>query len=307
MTFALFLKVLFAAIEQGTPLLYATLGAIITERSGVLNLGVEGMMIVAAFAGFFGLHLTGNPWLGLLAAGSAAAFMGSLHGVVYLVFQGNQVVSGLALTILGLGLADFLGAPYIGTVTKGFDPIVLPWLSSLPVLGPVMFTHDVLVYISFLLAPVAWFMLTRTRWGLALCATGENPQAVAAAGLSPVAWRWVGIVVGGFLIGCGGGYLSLASSHEWTHSISAGRGWIAIALVIFSFWRPGRAVLGAYLFCGVSAFQLRLQSAGVLQIPTWLLDMFPYLLTLLVLLLSSARGKGRAAPKALGVNLEPGA
>ena len=307
MPLELLLKILFAAIETGTPLLFATLGASITERSGVLNLGVEGMMIVGAFFGFFALYLTGNPWVGVLAAGFASSLMGMLHGAVCLLFRGSQVVSGLALTILGLGIADTFGAPFIGTVTVGFNDFSFPLLSSIPLLGPVLFEHDALVYLSYVMVFFVWFFLARTKWGLALRATGENPMAVVAAGLSPYTLRWSGILLGGFLIGIGGGYLSLASSHEWTHSITAGRGWIAIALVIFSFWRPTRAMFGAYLFCGVSAFQLRLQAAGLIEVPSWLLEMFPYLLTLFVLLLSSTRGKGRAAPAALGVNLEPGA
>ena len=304
MTFELLIPILAAAVQSGTPILYATLGEMITERSGVLNLGVEGMMIVGAFAGFFGLHLTGSPWTGLLAAGLAAMFMSALHGTVCLVFRGNQIVSGLALTILGLGLADYVGAPYIGVLTKGFEPFVLPLLSDIPVVGRIFFQQDALVYLAYLIVPVCWFFLARTRWGLALRASGENPAAVMAAGLSPFRMRWAGILIGGFMAGMGGGYLSLAYTHMWTHSITGGRGWIAVALVIFAFWRPGRAVFGAYLFGGVAAFQMRLQASGT-DIPSSFLAMFPYLLTLFVLLLSSSRGKNSASPAALGVNLEP--
>ena len=296
--------VLAAAVQSGTPILYATLGEIVTERSGVLNLGVEGMMIVGAFAGFFVLHVTGSPWLGLLAAGCASSLLGLLHGTVCLVFQGNQIVSGLALTILGVGLADYLGTPFIGTETKGFAHFSLPLLADIPVLGPVLFQQDVLVYLSYGLAPLVWFLLARTRWGLGLRAAGENPEAVRAAGLSPLSLRWAGVAVGGFIVGLGGGYLSLAALHAWTSAITGGRGWIAVALVIFAFWRPARAVFGAYLFGGVIAFQMRLQATGT-TIPSSLLSMGPYLLTLLALLYSSSRGKGRAAPAALGVNLEP--
>lgn len=305
MSIEFLVPVLAAAVQSGTPILYATLGEMVTERSGVLNLGVEGMMIVGAFAGFFSLYLTGSPWLAFLIAGVASALMGMLHGTVCLVFSGNQVVSGLALTILGTGLADYLGTPYIGTETAGFNQLSVPFLSELPLVGPVFFQQNALVYVSFFMAPLLWWYLSRTKWGLALRAAGENPSAVAAAGLSPKALRWVGVSLGGFIVGLGGGYLSLAALHAWTSGITGGRGWIAVALVIFAFWRPGRAVFGAYLFGGVIAFQMHLQATGT-TIPSSFLAMFPYVLTLLVLLYSSARGKGRAAPAALGVNLEPG-
>ena len=295
-----------ATVQSGIPILFATLGAILNERAGVLNLGVEGMMIVGAFAGFLAAHYTGDPWVGVLAAGCAAAFMAALHGAVCLVFRGSQVVSGLALTILGVGLADYLGTPFIGVETQGFTHLSAPLLADIPVLGPVLFRQDALVYLSYVLAPLIWFVLARTRWGLNLRAAGENPEAVRAAGLSPLALRWAGVAGGGFLAGLGGGYLSLAALHAWTSGITGGRGWIAVALVIFAFWRPARAVFGAYLFGGVIAFQMRLQATGT-TIPSSLLSMGPYLLTLLALLYSSSRGKGRSAPAALGVNLEPGA
>lgn len=300
----LLIPILAAAVQSGTPILFATLGEMITERSGVLNMGVEGMMIVGAFAGFFALLLTGNPWLGLLAAGLAATFMAALHGTVCLVFNGNQIVSGLALTILGVGLADYVGAPYIGTITQGFERFPLPVLGDIPVLGRILFQQDALVYLGFFVTPICWFFLFRTRWGLALRSTGENPTAVMAAGISALRMRWAGVLAGGFLVGLGGGYLSLAYTHMWTHSITGGRGWIAVALVIFAFWRPGRAVFGAYLFGGVAAFQMRLQASGT-DIPSSFLAMLPYLLTLLALLVSSTRGRDSASPAALGVNLDP--
>jgi simple sugar transport system permease protein len=227
-----------------------------------------------------------------------------VHGTVCLVFRGNQVVSGLALTIFGAGLANYLGTPYTGKITAGFAALPLPGLSALPVLGPAFFQQDVLVYIVYLLTPALWFFLMRTRPGLALRAVGENPQAARAAGLSPLRLRWASILLGGCIVGMGGAYLSLAAMHIWTSGLPAGRGWIAVALVIFAFWRPGRAMLGAYLFGGLIALQLRLQALGW-SIPSSILDMLPYLLTLLALLVSSVLGWGREAPAALGVNLEP--
>ncbi|BBD07022.1 ABC transporter permease [Desulfovibrio ferrophilus] len=301
------IPLLTAAVQSGTPILFATLGEMFTERAGILNLGVEGMMIVGAFAGFFVSLSTGNPWLGVLAAGIAASAFSALHGLVCLSFLGNQVVSGLALTILGVGLADFLGSPYIGKQAPGFYAFDLPLLSSLPFVGDIFFKHDALVYLSYV-APLAfWLFWHRTRTGLALTAAGEYPPAALAAGLNPVRLRWIGIMAGGFLVGIGGAYLSLAYTHLWTNGMTAGRGWIAVALVIFAFWRPGRAVFGAYLFGGVMAFQLRLQASGT-QVPSSFLLMLPYGLTIAALLFSALRGRGgssSAAPAALGVNIEP--
>ncbi len=276
-----------------------------TERSGVLNLGVEGMMIFGALGAFLFTHLTGNPWVGLFMAGLFAGSLGLVHGVVCQVFQGNQVVSGLALTILGVGLADFLGTPYVGVATTGFYAFDFPLLSAIPIIGDIFFRHDVLVYISYVLPVIFWFFMNRTRWGTALAAAGENPAACAAAGIDPQRMRWAGVFIGGFLVGLGGAYLSLAYTHLWGNNVTGGRGWIAVALVIFAFWRPGRAMLGAYLFGGIMAFQMRLQALGT-SLPSSLLLMLPYALTLVVLLVSSTRGKGRAAPAALGVNIEPG-
>lgn len=302
MSIDLIFLILAAAVQAGTPILYATLGEIITERSGILNLGVEGMMIFGAFSGFLTLFLTQNPWLAFLVSGLAGALLASFHGLACLIFRSSQVVSGLTLTILGLGLADYLGTPYIGRITTGFSKFSIPVLSDLPVIGQIFFQQDALVYVSFFLVPVVWVFLRRTSLGLLLRAAGENPVALAAAGVSPRKMRWLGTLLGGFLVGLGGGYLSLAYTHQWTHSITAGRGWIAVALVIFAFWRPGRAVLGAYLFGGIWVFQLRLQATGTM-VPAYLLSMLPYALTLAALLVSS--GRSRLAPKALGVNIEP--
>lgn len=300
----LIIPLLAAAIQSGTPILYATLGEILTEKSGVLNLGVEGMMITGALAGFVTAQATGQPMLAFLAAGFTGAAIGAIHAIVCLWFLGNQVVSGLALTIFGLGLANYLGTPLIGQTAPGFDKLALPLLHRLPVLGPVLFRQDVLVYVAILLVPLLWFFLDKCRWGLNLRAVGEHPEAAAAAGISVLRYRWIGILGGGCLAGFGGAYLSLAYTHLWTNGLSAGRGWIAVALVIFAFWRPERALLGAYLFGGVMAFQLRLQAVGT-HLPSSLLLMLPYLLTVAVLVFSSWKSRQADAPAALGVNMEP--
>jgi general nucleoside transport system permease protein len=304
MLLELAIPLLAAAVQSGTPILYATIGEMFTERSGVLNLGVEGMMIVGALAAFWVSMVTGSPLLGLLAGGMGGLLFGSLHGVVCLLFQGNQVVSGLALTILGVGLAEFLGAPLIGLSAPGFFPLPIPYLSDLPVLGPVLFRQDILVYLSYLLPALVWFVLTRTKLGLEIRAAGENPYAAKASGVRAVLMRWIGILGGGFLVGLGGAYISLAYTHFWANGLTAGRGWIAVALVIFAFWNPWRALFGAYLFGGVMAFQLRIQAVGT-ALPSSLLLMLPYLLTVLVLVLSSWLKRGREAPAALGLNIEP--
>lgn len=298
------IPLLAATVQSGTPILYATLGEILTERSGVLNLGVEGIMIVGALVGFVVAKMTGNPAIGFLAAGCAGVATASIHGMVCLIFQGNQVVSGLALTILGTGFANYLGTSFVGQAAPGFSPYAIPVLSEIPVLGPIFFQQDPLVYLTYFIPLLMWFYLGSTRHGLGIRAVGENPGAAKAAGLSVLLYRWVGILGGGFFMGLGGAYLSLAYTHLWTNNMTAGRGWIAVALVIFAFWRPGRAVFGAYLFGGIMSLQLRLQAAGTM-IPSSLLLMLPYLLTIMVLVFSSwKRGKSEA-PAALGINMEP--
>ncbi|MFW6323842.1 MAG: ABC transporter permease [Desulfovibrionales bacterium] len=304
MQLELAIPLLAAAVQSGTPILYATLGEMLTERAGILNLGVEGMMIVGALAAFWFSQVSGEPWLGLVAGGMAGLSLAAMHGLVCIFFQGNQVVSGLALTILGVGLADFLGTPLIGSGAPGFDAVSLPFLSALPVVGRIFFQQDILVYISYFLPLVLWFTLRYTRLGLEIRSVGENPDAATSSGIQALAMRWIGTLGGGFLVGLGGAYLSLAYTHFWTNGLTAGRGWIAVALVIFAFWKPGRAIIGAYLFGGVMAFQLRLQAMGA-DLPSSLLLMLPYVLTILVVIFSSWLRTGGEAPAALGVNIEP--
>ncbi|MCB2218301.1 ABC transporter permease [Desulfofustis glycolicus] len=304
MNYEILIPLLAAAVQSGTPILYATLGEIFTERTGILNLGVEGIMIVGALSGFLVAKITGNPAVAFFAAGLAGAVAASLHGIVCIIFQGNQVVSGLALTILGVGFANYIGAAYVGQAAPGFDPLPIPLLSQIPGLGPIFFRQDLLVYLTYLIPPLMWLFLYQTRYGLSLRAAGENPAAAIAAGVNVVACRFVGVLVGGFFIGLGGAYLSLAYTHLWTNNLTGGRGWIAVALVIFAFWRPSRAIFGAYLFGGVMALQLRLQASGT-QIPSSLLLMLPYALTIGVLVLASWRRGGTDEPAALGRNIEP--
>jgi len=304
MTADMIVPMLAAAIVAGTPILYATLGEMITEKAGVLNLGVEGIMIVGSLTAFLVAHITGSPVLAFIAGGLAGAAASSLHGMVCLIFQGNQVVSGLALTILGTGFANYFGTSYVGLSAPGFHPMPIPLLSELPAVGEILFNHDPLVYLTYIIPPCLYFFFNNTSYGLGLRSVGEFPGAASAAGLSVFRYRWLGILGGGVLMGFGGAYLSLAYTHLWTNNLTAGRGWIAVALVIFAFWRPGRAVFGAYLFGGIMALQLRLQATGT-QLPSSLLLMLPYVLTVFVLVISSLRQARSSAPAALGVNVEP--
>nr|WP_321465615.1 ABC transporter permease [uncultured Desulfobulbus sp.] len=293
-----------AAVVAGTPLIFATLGAILTDKSGVLNLGVEGIMLLGCLGAFLAAKLSGSPLLGFVAGGLVGMVAASLHGVVCLIFRGNQVVSGLALTLFGSGLANYLGNGCVGQAAPGFHDLPLPVLAQIPFVGPIFFSHDPLVYLSYLLPLLLGLLLSGTRIGLNLRAVGEFPQAAIAVGLNAARYRWLGILGGGCLMGLGGAYLSLASTHLWTNNLTAGRGWIAVALVIFASWRPGRALLGAYLFGGIMALQLRIQATGT-TIPSSLLLMLPYLLTVAVLVVSSI-GRGRhKPPAALGTNIEP--
>jgi len=304
MTYEMIVPLLAATIQSGTPILYATIGEILAERSGVLNLGVEGIMVVGALAGFLAAHATGSPLLGVLAGGGCGMGLAAIHGLVCIGFQGNQVVSGLALTILGTGMADYLGTPYIGEHGPGFDPFPLPLLSRIPWVGNVFFQHDALVYGAYALPLVVWIFLMYTRPGLRLRSVGENPCSAMAAGLRVTSYRWIGVLAGGFLGGVGGSYLSLAYTHLWTNGLSAGRGWIAVALVIFAFWHPVRAIFGACLFGGVMALQFRLQALGT-QVSSSLMLMLPYALTVIVLVIASWRGRGNQAPAFLGINVIP--
>ncbi len=297
-----------ASIQAGTPILFATLGEIICERSGILNLGVEGMMLVGAMSGFAVALATGSPVLGAGAGVLASGMMALIHAFLTISLQANQVVSGLGLTIFGIGLSGFFGTSLVGRTGAGFAPIEIPFLSDIPFLGPVLFKQDALVYLALILVPVIWWYLFKTRPGLTLRACGENPSAADAWGESVARTRYIHVVVGGFLAGLGGAYLSLGYTHMWVENMVAGRGWIALALVIFGFWHPGKAAVGAFLFGGVGVLQLRVQAAGT-TIPSSILAMLPYILTVLVLVLITLRQRktGRVeAPEALGLSFRRG-
>jgi len=297
-------SILASAVRSGTPILYATFGEILTEKSGVMNLGLEGIMLMGALAGFSASYSTGNPWLGLLAAFGTGACLGLIHAFLTVSLGSNQVVCGLAMTMFGSGTSALIGRGYIGLTIQGMGKYDVPFFSGIPVVGKVFFSQDVMVYASFCLAPLLFFFLRRTRPGLNLRAVGDSPQAADALGLSVGRVRYFYTILGAGLVALGGAYMSVVYNKFWAEGMTAGRGWIAVAMVIFSIWNPFQAALGAYLFGGVEAFQLRLQAAGT-SIPASLLMMLPYVMTILVLLFISVTGKGRkvslAAPAALGI------
>ncbi|GAB4410409.1 MAG: ABC transporter permease [Anaerolineales bacterium] len=310
MTIALITSILWVTIRAGTSLLYATVGEILTERAGILNLGVEGIMIVGAVTGFAAAFHTKQVWVGVGVAMLAGAAMASIHAFLSVSLRAEQVVSGLALTIFGTGLANYLGqrlgpngTPLVGMVGPKFTPISLSGLAEIPVLGKSVFNQDILTYATYLLVPLLWFFLNRTRPGLHLRAVGENPQTADAMGVNVAGIRYLYTIVGGMLIALGGAHLSLAYTPGWTEGLTAGRGWIAVALVIFATWDPVRAVVGAILFGGINAVQFRMQAAGT-TIPAAFLNMLPYAFTIVVLVLITwweGIRKRVGAPAALGL------
>ncbi|WP_026735158.1 ABC transporter permease [Fischerella sp. PCC 9605] len=273
-------------IRAATPLILAALGELVTEKSGVLNLGVEGMMLVGAASGFIVASVTGNIYLGLLVALVAGMAIAFIHAVLAITVAANQVATGLALSIFGSGLSAFLGAGYVGKTITGLQPLSIPILESIPIIGKAFFHQDILVYASVILVIfVSWF-LQKTRLGLVLRSIGESATAADALGLPVNRVRYLAVLFGGAMAGLAGGYLSLAYTPFWAEGMTAGRGWIAIALVVFASWKPKRILWGAYLFGGVSAIQLILQGLG-LDISPYLLSSLPYLATILVLAIIS--------------------
>jgi simple sugar transport system permease protein len=284
-------------IVASTPILLAALGELVVERAGVLNLGVEGMMITGAICGFAMAVNTGSPLVGFIAAAAGGAILALLFALLTQVALANQVASGLALTLFGLGLSSLLGQGYVGVKPPPTTRLDLPILSDLPFVGRVLFSHDLMVYAALALVALVWALLKYTRVGLILRAVGENHEAAHALGYKVVRIRILAILFGGACAGLGGAYLSLVRVPQWTEGMTSGAGWIALALVVFASWKVGRVLLGAWLFGGVSVLQLNLQAAGV-AIPVEYLSMSPYLITILVLVIMSA-DKSRA-PGSLG-------
>jgi simple sugar transport system permease protein len=294
-------NILIGAMIAATPLVFAAIGELVAERSGVLNLGVEGMMVVGAIAAFSAIIATKSAPLALLAAILGGAVMGALFAVLTLTLRANQVASGLALTMFGLGLSALWGQGYSGLSAPAFPRLYIPGLSELPLVGKLLFAQDGLVYLSFAVVAVVAFVLERTRLGLIVRALGENHDAAHAIGYPVIAYRYLAVMFGGAMAGLGGAYLSLVQTPLWVERMTAGRGWIALALVVFAAWRPWRVLLGAYLFGGITILQLHSQALGV-KVDAQLLSMLPYLATILVLVIIS-RDKMKVkltAPACLG-------
>ncbi len=296
---------LVAAIVAGTPLIFATLGEIITEKVGNTNLGVEGMMFMGAIIGFLVGQNTGNPILALLGAAVAGGVGALLYAFLTVSLRANQIVCGLTLTIFGEGFASFLGQKIMGTLVPAgiqqfFAPKPIPILSSIPYIGQIFFQQDVFVYFAYILVIATTFYMFRTKPGLNMRAVGESAAAADASGINVTVYKYVHIIIGGALCGLGGAYMSLVTVPVWQENIIAGRGWIAVALVIFASWHPVKALFGSLLFGGLSIIGFRLQSMGI-QVSQYLIDMLPYAATIIIVIISTRKNKKEdMAPADLG-------
>jgi len=285
------------------PIMLAAIGELVVEKAGVLNLGVEGMMIIGAICGFVAAVETGSPTLGFLGGAAGGAALSLIFAFLTQILLANQVATGLALTLFGLGLSSLIGQGYVGLKPPPTGDVPFGPLADLPVLGPILFDHDPFVYLSILIIAAVWAVLKYTRTGLVLRAVGENHDSAHALGYKVQRIRVAAILFGGAMAGLGGAYLSLVRVPQWTDGITAGAGWIALAIVVFASWKPWRVLIGAYLFGGISVLQLNLQVAGV-PIPVEYLSMSPYVITIIVLVIMSA-DRSRAAmnaPAALNRN-----
>jgi len=293
--------ILMTVVGASTPILLAALGELVVEKAGVLNLGVEGMMLIGAVSAFAVTVTTGSPLLGLLAAMLAGAAGSMIFGYLTLTLTSSQVATGLALTIFGIGVSSLFGAPFVGMTVEPLGPVFPAVLADNTVLR-LVFGHDILVYASVALTvATAWF-LARTRWGLILRAVGESDSAAHSIGYSVIGVRYLAVAFGGAMAGLGGAYFSLVLTPLWADQLTAGRGWIALALVVFSSWRPGRLLLGAYLFGGVMTLELHAKAAGLTFLEPEFLAMLPYIATIVVLTLITIgpRAASRGAPACLG-------
>ncbi len=273
-------------ITAATPLVYASIGEMISEKAGVLNLGVEGMMLMGAVCGFAAVNATDSSAIGIIVGMLAGSGLSLIFAVLVLGFQATQVATGLALTIFGIGISSLIGQDLVGIAYDGLPKLPIPGLSAIPVAGKLLFNHDILVYGSFVLILVVSWFLRSTRSGLILRAVGDSHDAAHAIGYHVIRIRYMAILFGGAMSGLAGAYLSLSYSPLWIENMSAGRGWIALALVVFATWRPWRVFTGAYLFGGITILQLHAQALGI-GVPAQVMSMLPYVATIIVLVLIS--------------------
>lgn len=296
---------LVATVHAGTPLLFATLGEILTEKVGNLNLGVEGMMLIGAVAGFEVGLVTHNPIMAMLGAAVAGTLGALIYAFLTVTLKSNQVVTGLALTIFGTGVSGFVGKSLSGntmpaSIKSFFAEVKIPVLGDIPFIGKIFFQQDWFVYLGYVLVIVCGIYLYRTKYGLNMRTIGENPAAADASGINVSLYKYVNILIGGALCGLGGAYLSVVYVPQWQENITAGRGWIAVALVIFATWNPYKAIIGAYLFGCLDIIGVRLQKFE-LKLPSQIIDMLPYAVTIIVLIfISLKKVKENSPPKALG-------
>jgi len=300
------ISIFVAAIAAGTPLVYAALGELITEKSGVLNLGVEGMMLMGAVTAFIIKANTASLFLAVLGGMAAGALLALIFAFITLTLMANQVATGLALTIFGVGLSAFIGLKYTSVALQALPKVHFPLLSDIPFIGRLLFSFDSLIYLSFvLLGAIHWF-LYKSRPGLILRAIGESPHSGHALGFSVIGIRYLSVLFGGAMVGIGGAYLAIAYTPMWVEGMTSGRGWVALALVVFATWRPARVMVGAYLFGGVTIIQFHIQGFGI-DIPSQFLSMLPYLATIVVLVFISRdiNTIRLNSPASLGVAFHP--
>ncbi|MBO9654646.1 ABC transporter permease [Agrobacterium sp. SOY23] len=298
--------ILLTVITAATPLVIAASGELVTERAGVLNLGVEGMMIMGAVCAFATAHMTGSPYLGILAGIASGAVFSLLFGFLTLTLVTNQVATGLALTILGLGVSGMLGESFVGLPGIKLQPIVFPVLSEIPFIGPLLFRQDLIFYMSIALVfGISWFLF-KSRRGLKIRAIGDNHASAHALGINVIRTRYLAVMFGGACAGLAGAQLSLVYTPQWVENMSAGRGWIALALVVFASWRPWRLLAGGYLFGAVTIGQLHAQAFGI-GVPSQLLSALPYLATIVVLVIISHNRRTTLinTPASLGKSFVP--
>ena len=280
------IELLMAVILSSIPILYAATGELVVEKSGILNLGVEGMMLMGAVIASITVIVTGNPYLAIITGALSGVITSFIFGFFTLILATNQVATGLALTIFGTGLSGLIGAEYVGKAISRLDPIRVPLLNEIPVLGYILFTHNVLVYLGFIMVFIVGWFLYKTKSGLILRAIGNNPESAHALGYSVISIRFLAVTFGGFMAGLGGSFLPLVLTPHWAEGMTAGKGWIALALVVFASWRPLRIPVGALLFSGITVMQLVGQARGW-SLPSQFLSMLPYLATIVVLVLIS--------------------
>jgi len=304
-TSVILVSMIMSIVGVSTPILLAALGELVAEKSGVLNLGVEGMMLIGAVSGFAVTYLTGSPWLGVIAAGACATLSALMFGYLTLSLTSNQVATGLALTIFGISLSSLVGESFVGLTVPSFGAVFPAGLSENPTLR-LIFGHSPVVYFSLVMTWAVWHFLTNTRGGLILRAVGENDYSAHSIGYSVIAVRYAAVAFGGAMAGIAGSYYSMVLTPMWAEQLTAGRGWIALALVVFSVWRPVRLFFGAYLFGLVMTLELQSKAAGFNFAPPEFMAALPYLATVVVLALISMKKRGAtAAPACLGRPFKP--